>query len=426
VCRLYLPLLFLLVSPLAACGQELVDEQVERWVAELGSPVFNVRQAASKKLAARGAKAVPALAAICESSPDRETVTRALQSLSQILSARDPEVSRLAEVELKRLANAADKSLALAAKSTYDHWRMENCLRSAARLSRLGAAVSQPTTAADGSPEVYVQFKPKEWMGKETDLELLSDLGRIGSFTAEEVPLTSDGLKFLNQCRSVDKIFLSKIQVDSRGMEAIASAPELHNLAIKGNTTLDREGLEKLRAAKALDTLSLDGSSVTSEIFPALAKLSALRNLDLSRTKITDEGLELLAELPKLHTLNLSGALIHGEGIAGLAKAPALDTLNLRGAELGPQAFDGIGRLEQVRYLILDQIDLSTADFAKLAGMKGLRRLDLAKCKITDNNARSLGSLTSLTYLHLRENSVSSEIRDHLGKQIPKAQILAY
>ncbi len=426
MCRLNLPLLFLLVFPLAAYGQEPGDEQVERWVIELGSPIFNVRQAASKNLASRGAKAIPALAAICESSQDRETITRAIQALSQILSARDPEVSHLAEAELKRLANSPDKSLALTAKSTFDQWRMENCIRSAARLDRLGASVSQPTKAADGSPEVYVQFKPNKWSGKDADLELLTDLGRIGSFTAEEVPLTSDGLKFLKQCRSVDKVFISKIQIDSRGMEAIASAPELHNLAIKGNTTLDREGLEKLIAAKTLDTLSLDGSSVTSEVFPALAKLPALRNLDLSRTQISDAGLGVLAELPKLHTLNLSGASIQGDGIAGLAKAPALDTLNLRGAELGPKAFEGLGRLEQVRYLILDQIDLSSADFAKLAGMKGLRRLDLAKCQITDNNARSLGSLTGLTYLHLRENSVSSEIRDHIGKQIPKAQILAY
>lgn len=423
---LSLSILVFLLTPTAALCQEQGDEQVERWISELGSPLFNVRQAASKSLAARGAKAIPPLAVICEYSQDRETIARAMHVFSQILSSRDSEASQLAEVELKRLAQSPDKLLALTAKSTFDQWRMENCVRSAERLKRLKATVSQPTTAADGSPEVYVHLKQNEWKGKESDLELLKDLGRIGSFTVEQVPTSSDGLRFLKDCLYVEKIFISQTPLDSRALDAIASAPGLRDLSIKGNNALDRKGVEKLTAATNLSTLSLDSSSVTTEMFPAIAKIHALRNLDLSRTKITDEGIGVLADLSKLYTLNLSGATIQGDGIAGLANAKALDTLNLRGAELGPQAFDGLGKLEQVRYLILDQIDLSAADFSKLAGMKGLRRLDLAKCQITDNNARSLGSLTGLTYLHLRENSVSSEIRDFLGKQLPKAQILAY
>jgi hypothetical protein len=424
VLRRFLPVVFLLLGIANAEAQESPDEQVKQWIADLGSPMFNTRQAASKNLAARGAKAIGALTQICEASEDRETVTRAVQVLGQILETRDDATSQEAEAALRNLVDHAEKSVALLAKSTLSHWKMKICIRTIDRLKRQGAWIGQPTTTADGTPEVTLQLSLKDWKGKDSDLALLPDLGRIFVFQVAQAPMGNEGLKFLTKCQSVERIFLDQTQIDARGLEIIAHVPRLKNLRLMGLKTLDRQGVESLSAISTLESLNLDSSRLTSDMLPAIARLKGLRSLDLSRTGVSDERITVLAELPNLNNLNLSGANIDGEGIASLAKAPALDTLNLRGSQLGPAALDGIGKLERVRYLILDQIDLSSADFSKLEGMKGLRTLDLVSCQITDNNARSLGRLTQVSRIVLQGNpGISSTVRDQISEQIPKTQI---
>lgn len=418
----------LLVVLLASCAtiaaQDSGDETVSTWITDLSSSSFAARQAASQSLIASGAKSVPALAAACENSSDRETTARAFSILTQILEQRDQETSKVAERALLILTRSTDKSVAALAKTTFDRWQMEVCVRTITRLRRLGASIGQPTPAADGSPEVYIQISSKEWRGRDADLALLPDLGRISLFQVNQASIGNEGLAFLAKCRSVDRIFLDQVKIDARGLAAISQAPSLRRLTIKGLATLDLHGIESLCQAAALEHLSLDGSNVTSEMLPQLAKLPSLQTVDLSRTKISDKNLASLAQLPKLQTLNLTGAQIEGEGIAGLAAAPALDTLNLRGAQLGPQGLEAIGKLTQIRYLILDEIDLSSADFSLLSGMQGLRKLDVHKCQITDNNARSLAALTGVTTLLLRENPVSIPVREQISTQIPKCQII--
>lgn len=419
----------LLVLLTCWCGvtsaQQPAENPVERWLAELSSPNFTNRQTACKNLAAKGAKAVPAIIALCETSQDRETVIRGVQIIAQMLDSRDESLHKLAEASLQQLSASADKSVALLAKNALGNWRMDVCFRTVDRLRRLGASVGQPTTSADGTPEVYLQINSKDWRGEDADLQLLPDLGRIGLFKVDQAPIGNEGLRFLEKCRSVERIYLDHTRIDARGLAIIAKAPQLKKLTLIGLNTIDREGLESLASITTLEHLSLDACNITSAQLPILAKFSSLQQLDLSRTKITDAGLGSLAELPKLNTLNLTGITITGEGIAGLAKAPALDTLNLRAAHLEPGALDAIGKLEQVRYLILDEVDLHAADFSKLAGMKGLRRLDLSKCQINDNNAWTLGTLRGVTYLLLRGNpEVSSNVRDRLASEIRQAQIL--
>lgn len=422
--RVLLLLTLLSLLPASGYAQPSEEDAPERLIADLASPSFSARQAASQRLATRGARAIPLLEQASITSSDRETVLRCVAVLSQILESREVETSRAAEAALTRISEASESVAAPLAKTSLGRWRMELCIRTVARLKRLGAAVGQPTTASDGSPEVYLQILKKDWKGSDSDLEMLPDLGRIGLFRVDETPISSDGLSFLTKCRSVEKIYLDQTRLDSRAMAIIAQAPHLKHLTLKGMPLIDRDMIEPLTAVDTLEYLSLDSCQVDSAILPLLARIQNLRFLDLSRTKIDDEGLGVLADLPRLQNLNLSGANISGKGVAELAKAPALDTLNLRGSQFGPQALEGVGRLAQVRYLILDEVDLSAADFSQLAEMRGLRRLDLANCQITDNNARSLASLEGVTYILLRGNQVSSTVRDQIHQQIPKTQIL--
>jgi hypothetical protein len=424
--RLLSLLLILHLSCPCAFTQDAIDDEVHRWIADLASPIFTLRQAASQNLVARGAKAVPALEAVCLSSDERETVARALVVLGEILESRDAATSQRAEQSLNDLALRGEISISLQAKSTLNRWRMDLSTRTVERLKRLGASISQPTAAADGSPEVFLTIMKDDWKGTDSDLALLPNLGRIQMFRVDRASVGNEGLKFLEKCSSVKHILLEHTQVDGRGLETVARVPHLERLTIRGLATLDRQGIEKICEIITLHNLTLDGCRLTDEMLPSLANLKNLSNLDLSRTRISDKQIAVLAKLPKLTTLNLTGAVIHGDGIAGLAKAPALDTLNLRASKLDPKALHGIAKLTQLRYLILDEIDLSSADFAKLASMKGLRYLDLAKCQITDNNARSIGELTQATKILLKDNQVSSVVRDQINKQIPKAQIISY
>lgn len=430
--HLRLPLLLLICLGIAApaqvtpsvIAQDASSEELDRWIADLASPVFTTRQAATKNLAARGVKAIPALIDLCESSRDRETVTRGVQVLAQLLDSRDGAVVQTAESSLKQLARSADKSLAHLAKTSLDRWRMQVSIRTVDRLKRLGATVGQPTTAADGTPEVYLQIYKKDWKGQDSDLALLPDLGRIGLFKVDSAPIGNDGLRFLEKCSYVEKIYLDHTQVDARGLSIIAKAPGLRKLTLIGLSTIDRTALEGLTNISTLEHLSLDACEVTPGALSVLPKIASLKQLELPRTKIASAQLAALAELPHLSILNLTGVALERDGIAALAKAPVLDTLNLRAAELAPGVLDEIGRLNQVRYLVLDEVDLHAADFSKLADMSGLRRLDISKCQITDNNAWTLGTLKGVTYLLLSNNQISSNVRDRIAAELTKSQIL--
>lgn len=423
---LSLTIYLLLVGPLAL-AQDGADDAVAHWIADLASPVFTQRQAASQSLITRGARAIPALEAACVASDDRETIARALVVLGEILESPDPHTRELAEQSLKNLTATGEKQLTSQAQATLNRWRMDLSIRTVARLKRLGVQMGQPTTADDGTPEVFLTLTKESWTGSDADLSMLPDLGRIQGFRVDRAALSAEGFKSLEKCRSVKHIILESAQVDARGLAMIARVPQLERLTLRGIAAVDRHVVEDLSGISTLQYLTLDGCNVTSDMLPQLARLKNLTNLDLSRNSISDKKLAALGELTKLTHLNLTGAEIDGEGIAGLALAPALDTLNLRTSELSPQALDGIAKLSQVRYLILDDIDLSAADFSKLRGMKALRYLDVANCRITDNNARSFGELTQVTKLLLKDNrEVSSYVRDAISKQIPKAQIISY
>lgn len=85
---------------------------------------------------------------------------------------------------------------------------------------------------------------------------------------------------------------------------------------------LDVAAFDQLGNLRALQVLSLYGSSVTDADLIKLQSVGQLEALGLGATAVTDSGLAHLAELPKLHWLWLNGThRVTAKGVADLKNA---------------------------------------------------------------------------------------------------------
>ncbi|RPI82025.1 MAG: hypothetical protein EHM42_09940 [Planctomycetaceae bacterium] len=104
------------VNGAASAVQPLSSEEVDRLIPQLDAAEFEVREAASKRLAQGGAAVVPAIERAAETD-NLEIASRCVGILKELYEGDDEDARTEATIALKRLADAPNASIARRAKA---------------------------------------------------------------------------------------------------------------------------------------------------------------------------------------------------------------------------------------------------------------------------------------------------------------------
>jgi hypothetical protein len=249
--------------------------EVERLVRQLGSDIFQEREAASKALEEIG---VPAL-----------------QALQRATTDKDPEVRRRAAglVEAVRTRMAA---------------------RAAAAVRRLEGSL----LAGDGpgGPQVWVMFPPG--VADDAALADLAWLPHLAVLGLTRSKVSGPGLAHLRQAATLRRLYLADTPVTDAGLSHLRGLP-LAVLDLSG-TGVGDAGMAAVGAMDTLTMLFLSDTRVTDAGVAHLAGLRKLQVLNLEGTGVTDAGLARLRDLALWH-LHVSGTKVTAKGVAELQRS---------------------------------------------------------------------------------------------------------
>jgi hypothetical protein len=119
--------------------------------------------------------------------------------------------------------------------------------------------------------------------------------------------LTDSGLRHLASCRKLKSLYIVDSQVH-RALNEL-SVRNLRRLSAS-RTCIDSAGMEGLRNASSLESVSLDGTDVDDCGMVVLSSLSSLEFVCLDQTHVTRDGLALLMKLPKLTWIAACGTSV--------------------------------------------------------------------------------------------------------------------
>lgn len=256
-------------------------------------------------------------------------------------------------------------------------------------------------------------------------------------------------------------------QVDDDWLRVASQAPKLQSLSLWGydKGTATRAGVENLRGAKRLRTLSLGGDWVRDDTMRGVATLSQLQSLDLGptpnltaagfaeikhltelrelsfpsektiddsttvalphlrqlrslllpKTSVTDVTLSRLTQLTDLETLMLLETNISDAGLESLAGLHNLKTLYLLRTQVGDAGMESLAGLRSLEVLYLNGTQVSDAGLAPLTRLPNLTYLDLGGTNITNAGLPTMGRMTQLENLDLLPNAITDDGLPHLA-----------
>jgi internalin A len=188
----------------------------------------------------------------------------------------------------------------------------------------------------------------------------------------------------------------------------IAEARQLSSLAMR-NTLVNDQGIEQFRDLQGLRIIDLRLSALlTDAAMETLSTISSLRAVRLSGVNLTDAGLARLLELPHLTELDLRNCRrISKEGIAQIGKKRSIRVLKLGGPEIDDQVLELVAEMDQLTGLSLDLCDITDAGIRRLTNLP-LDDLTIFQCvNITDEGLDVLAHYDRLRRLTLRDVSAT-------------------
>ncbi len=196
-------------------------EKIRRWIAELDSDEFWVREAATKRLQQAGRSALAALAEAGKSDK-LEVSTRAIGVLSRFLESSEANTELAAETALEDIAAGRVSSSASHAESALAGYRGSRQARVIAKLRQLGAQANSITLSSGEIGPVRIAIG-EGWRGTTDDL---ASLKRISSLQALSVYVKTgdEAVKYIAPLRSLTKLELYGTGISEAGVKQIAAA----------------------------------------------------------------------------------------------------------------------------------------------------------------------------------------------------------
>lgn len=136
--------------------------------------------------------------------------------------------------------------------------------------------------------------------------------------------------------------------------------------------------------------------------------------------QITDTDLKSLTDLPagleEIVSVNLDASAVSDDGVQLLVKCPRLSDLSLRGTKIRGSCLASLGRLTELRRLTLREVSLDPANWSLVCELPNLEILDVMSTTITDEVVAKLSNLASLRELNLSATPITDLAIAHLAK----------
>ena len=163
-------------------------------------------------------------------------------------------------------------------------------------------------------------------------------------------------MKLLRSFPQLSSIDLSETKISDGDLQYL---PE----QLTGVTLLFTEigdlGVEHLSRLTQLNTLSLQGASLTDNSIPKLAALEELQFLDLSDTQLGPAGIRALADIPSLETVWLSGFEFTVQHYDALLSLTNVKDLDLSGSNLDDAGLMKLLPLRRIDVLSIESTNVS-------------------------------------------------------------------
>ncbi|MCL4201000.1 MAG: hypothetical protein KJ000_00795 [Pirellulaceae bacterium] len=201
----------------------------------------------------------------------------------------------------------------------------------------------------------------------------------------------------------------------------IAEAHALTSLAMR-NTLINDEGIAQLGGLKALRAIDLRVSPlVTDAAMDTLAGMTSLRAVRLSGVNVTDAGVAKLLTLPLLSELDLRNCRgVTKTGIEQIGGKKSLRIFKIGGPKINDDVLEAVAKMEHLTGLSLDNCDITNGGVAKLDRLP-LDDFTIFLCaNITDEGLGVLASYDRLRRLTLRDVAA----RGTALEKLPKPELL--
>lgn len=248
-----------------------------------------------------------------------------------------------------------------------------------------------------------------------TDVGLmhLSGMTSLKSMPLDENSLTPQGLDILSRMKSLVEVFIHSerkkgIYNTDAIMKKLAESLELKSMFIYVGLT--DEGLVHLKNMKSLQILNIWTSRVTGKGIAVLAELPSLKTISLSGSTLTSEEWEALGRLFSLEYLDLDHiqSKVTDADIAHLSGLSRLKRLTIN-----PRILDDN---ESITFGITDK------SLRYISKLKALEVLLLTGAKITKDGFQYLAGLPELKYVGFDRSEVSEKDLQWLKKKLPGLQ----
>jgi hypothetical protein len=281
---------------------EITPEEVDRWIGELNSDVFLVREQATERLVDAGGAAVDRLAQTADGSA-LEAATRAVHVLLVLAESDDRNLAQQALDRLVGLKNRPVESRL--AQGVLGRIREEAALTEVVRLG----GIQRTPPSFDGDTEVGHIHLGKSWQGGDQGMVHLRDLRTMVMLSVHGAPISDDGIRHLRDLPALQRIELFGTQVTQSGIEALRQANPNADVDVRSGALLGVRGSENTLRAEVMHVV--EGSAAAEG---GLAPGDVIMKLDGQPVKDFRHLTELIArfkpgEKATLHILRDERAL---------------------------------------------------------------------------------------------------------------------
>lgn len=193
-----------------------------RWIDNLNSDVFSVRQAASRSLREAGAAAVQPLTAAADGRRS-EVTRRAIDVLEGFCESDDADLAGAARESLERLAHSTHRLAAHRAAQALRRERLREQRAALVQIQRLGGVVSY-AVIDDGELIVGSLVLGRRWEAGDEGLKYLTKLGRIELVKLYGQQFSDAGLEHLTRMTGVQTLMLYVTQISDEGLHRLRAA----------------------------------------------------------------------------------------------------------------------------------------------------------------------------------------------------------
>ncbi len=233
-------------------------------------------------------------------------------------------------------------------------------------------------------------------------------------------------------------IRVSKGSLDAKVLSLIAAARHLESLDLDGTSLTDTH-MGRLPKCESMRALRLVGTAIGAEgLRMVVAKYPHLRSLDVSGTKVAEAlaslsslarlqslkvdrvpGVEAhllsIARIPKLVSVSAVGTLAGDKLAAALARHATLVDLDLSGTRVGRVGIQELSKAGRLEYLQIESLDVEDDDLVALSGLAKLIDLSLPS-SAGPRCLSSLASVPELRGLDMHGASLTPAVVDAVAK----------